>query len=282
MILFRWDEWVQQDRLRPYSKELLTQQNTPKDIENGMPEEEEREGEEEELARSVKPEKTSSSRHAAKFAKTCPNESEAGSLTRKRRKRRSSPPENIATQEEDTQLVQTSLLKINLADELWELLQDDFVEISQNKKIFDLPLKPSISEILQIYLEANPESSEITEFVEGIERCFNKALGLILLYRFERQQYSDLYYEQSSGTTEGITSESLVPSKHYGFVHLLRLLTKVSDILPVAKYSEEKIAFTSKLFDDFVSFLNRNCSVFFSRRQYVSAPPQYRALAKLV
>lgn len=276
MFSFRWDEWVQQDRLRSFSKELLRQQNTPKNIENDLSDEKE------DLIKGNKSEKLSNSKLSSKQTKNQIEESETGSLTRKKRRRRNTSTETVIALEEETHHEQNPLLKINLPNELWELLQDDFVEISQNKKIYDLPVEPTVSTILNEYLKMNPDSSEVVEFVEGIERCFNKALGLMLLYRFERQQYSDLYHEQSLNGSASLTSDILVPSKHYGFVHLLRLLTKITDILPIAKYSLEKICSVSKIFDDFVFFLNRNYSSFFSRRQYVSAPPQYRALAKLV
>ena len=238
--------------------------------------------EKDDSVKGLKPEKLSNSKFASKHTKNQTEEIESSSLPRKKRRRRNTSVETVASNEEGAQPEQNSLLKIHIPNEFWELLQDDFIEISQNKKIFDLPVEPSVSTILQQYLKINPENPEIAEFVEGIQRCFNKAVGLILLYRFERQQYSDMYHDQPLNSEGSIASNTLVPSRHYGFVHLLGLLTKISDILPIANYSPERINSVSKIFDDFVFFLNRNYSSFFSRRQYVSAPPQYRALAKLV
>lgn len=53
----------------------------------------------------------------------------------------------------------------------------------------------------------------LSEIITGLKSYFDKSLGNILLYRFERQQYTDLKRQNSE----------LVPSDVYGAEHLLRL-----------------------------------------------------------
>lgn len=57
----------------------------------------------------------------------------------------------------------------------------------------------------------------LKEFVEGVKVYFDRALGNMLLYRFERPQYETLKEENSQ----------FMPSEHYGLEHLLRLLGNV-------------------------------------------------------
>ena len=61
------------------------------------------------------------------------------------------------------------------------------------------------------------QSDIISEVVEGLKCYFDKALGNILLYRFERQQYVELRKK---------VPEKLM-SEVYGAEHLLRLFGKL-------------------------------------------------------
>lgn len=60
---------------------------------------------------------------------------------------------------------------------------------------------------------SNAESEILDEVIEGIQLYFDKSLGSILLYRFERQQYLEI-------TT---TNPTKLPRELYGAEHLLRL-----------------------------------------------------------
>ncbi len=56
--------------------------------------------------------------------------------------------------------------------------------------------------------------SELDAAAEGIRLYFDKALGSLLLYKFERQQYSEILKN----------SPNKAMSEVYGAEHLLRLL----------------------------------------------------------
>jgi len=75
-------------------------------------------------------------------------------------------------------------------------LVDDWDWITREKKIVSLPRKPSVAEILDQFLQSKKKGGQsekiFNEVIEGIRIYFDKALGTLLLYRFERPQYSDL------------------------------------------------------------------------------------------
>eukprot|EP01118_Nematostelium_gracile_P006047 TRINITY_DN1934_c0_g1_i1.p1 TRINITY_DN1934_c0_g1~~TRINITY_DN1934_c0_g1_i1.p1 ORF type:complete len:124 (-),score=17.17 TRINITY_DN1934_c0_g1_i1:376-747(-) len=89
-------------------------------------------------------------------------------------------------------------LKLDLSQEIRKVLLDDSEYIA-NKQILTLP-KPvdlSISKILESFLIettsviTDPSTiSSITDVVNGVQMYFDKSLGTLLLYRFERLQYS--------------------------------------------------------------------------------------------
>jgi len=54
----------------------------------------------------------------------------------------------------------------------------------------------------------------LKELVDGIKLYFDRALGNMLLYRFERPQFEQY----------GTDNPGFEPSQHYGAEHLLRLL----------------------------------------------------------
>jgi hypothetical protein len=63
----------------------------------------------------------------------------------------------------------------------------------------------------------------ISTIISGLQTYFDRALGSILLYRFERAQYADMRKQFITGqhvkTAEGRTMSSI-----YGAEHLARLL----------------------------------------------------------
>jgi mortality factor 4-like protein 1 len=95
-----------------------------------------------------------------------------------------------------------------------------------------LPRNPNVVNILQAYSAAEksarpkrPGSAEadiFEEVVSGIQVYFDRCLGNILLYRFERQQYVDI--RRSNDGKE--------MSEIYGAEHLLRLFGNAKSHCP--------------------------------------------------
>ena len=69
----------------------------------------------------------------------------------------------------------------------------------------------------------------VKEVVDGIKVYFDRALGVTLLYRFERPQYDDTFAESSKAGKD----KELHMSDVYGAEHLLRLFGTVQAIVPL-------------------------------------------------
>lgn len=122
-------------------------------------------------------------------------------------------------------------VKITVPDKIKSLLVDDWENISKNNQLIPLPAKVPTNKILDLYLESEQAKYEVDqtdhdvliEIVAGLREYFDKSLGRILLYRFEREQYHLLRKKWESGT-EGFIDKG--PGDVYGAEHLARLLGK--------------------------------------------------------
>lgn len=56
--------------------------------------------------------------------------------------------------------------------------------------------------------------------IQGLKEYFNKSLGRLLLYRFEREQFFDILTQTEQATSD-LAGKSM--SEIYGGEHLLRL-----------------------------------------------------------
>ena len=75
-----------------------------------------------------------------------------------------------------------------------------------------------------------------------------------LLYKPERGQYEQLIREEPN----------MVPCKTYGVVHLLRLFTKLGEMLIYTPLSEKSINLLLFYVNDMLMYMKRNASLIFS------------------
>lgn len=130
-------------------------------------------------------------------------------------------------------------IHINVPDHLKSILVDDWENVTKNLSLVPLPSKPSANEILTSYFDeeknkrhlGSPEADLLEEVVAGLKEYFEKCVGRILLYRFERQQYLEVYNAVQAGTGE---YEGKGMGDIYGAEHLCRLFGKS---LPISPYS---------------------------------------------
>jgi mortality factor 4-like protein 1 len=93
--------------------------------------------------------------------------------------------------------------------------------------LVSLPSKHPANKILHDYLEmerlnrreGSAEADILEEAIAGLEEYFNKCLGRILLYTFERGQYEQLRHTWTNEEGKGAGDV-------YGGEHLLRLIGK--------------------------------------------------------
>lgn len=111
-------------------------------------------------------------------------------------------------------------VKIAIPDVLKAYLVDDWENVTKNQQLVPLPKELNVVTILEKYRAATPkkrpgsaEADIFDEIVAGLKLYFDKSLGTILLYRFERQQFLEIRKEHPNKE----------PSEIYGAEHLLRL-----------------------------------------------------------
>jgi len=144
-------------------------------------------------------------------------------------------------------------VKLKISGALKKQLILDWESVTRNKKLVSLPRSTSVRALLAEFEEskAKQESSHqmTKEVVAGVEAYFEKALGKLLLYRFERPQYvAHLAKAQAAGKSM---------SEVYGAEHLLRLFVKLPSLLSASKLDpREAIVLGSKL-NDFLKFLDK-------------------------
>jgi len=91
-----------------------------------------------------------------------------------------------------------------------------------------LPAGQPVNEIIDAYFEeekgkrrlGSPEAAILEEVISGTKEYFEKSLGKILLYRFERQQYFEVRQKLEAGQREW---ENKTIGDVYGAEHLARL-----------------------------------------------------------
>ncbi|CAG0881359.1 unnamed protein product [Cyprideis torosa] len=187
----------------------------------------------------------------------------------------STKKEKERIQQETTEQTADRELKVSLPLPLKEALVDDWDYINRHDKLVTLPTSPSVSDILDLYVEHERnrgrrneyELHGIEEIATGLKEYFDLMLGSQLLYKFERVQYMDFKNSEDKKAPQ----DRLVPSKVYGFAHLARLFTRMGS-LSLTEGSAEAL---EKHFQEIVLWLAEEHKKFFQPSKYEYAPPEY-------
>lgn len=132
-------------------------------------------------------------------------------------------------QEED--FLRRPAVRLFIPDALKSILVDDWEKVTKEQKLAPVPSPTPISQFLNEFYAAEadtrrPGSADadiLEEVIAGVREYFNKSLGRILLYRFERQQFYEVHKQIESGHGEH-AGKTLC--EMYGCEHLLRLFGK--------------------------------------------------------
>ncbi|KYQ93265.1 NuA4 histone H4 acetyltransferase complex subunit [Tieghemostelium lacteum] len=131
---------------------------------------------------------------------------------------------------------------------LKSVLVENWSLIVNDKMLVKLPKSPTISEIFKGYITSRQKDKDIDEVTEGLKSYFNKALGPILLYKFERLQYKDILK----------TYPKTPMSDIYGGEHLLRLFVKLPLLLSTLNMEDKTISIIKKSFEDILKYIEEN------------------------
>ncbi|KAJ3040571.1 Esa1p-associated factor [Rhizophlyctis rosea] len=255
-----WDEWVPQDRVLKYNEENLKKQ---KDLEV-----------------TAKVEKNKQKAETRKAA------NEGGTDKGKKRAR-----ESMADKEEE--FTRKPEIKIAIPEALKTRLVEDWENITKNQQLVSLPRDVTVTQILNNFrdflkegerkskkgkqsedskakaLEIARLDDTINEVVDGLGLYFDKALGNILLYRFERQQYAEIKKQHPDKKMSDL----------YGAEHLLRLFVQLPTLVAHTNMDQDAVNILKDYFVKFLEYLQKHQQQLFLS-EYDNATPAYISTLK--
>ncbi|KAJ3272545.1 Esa1p-associated factor [Terramyces sp. JEL0728] len=246
-----WDEWVPEERIFKF-----TEENKQRQLE---------------LRASM-----TAKQHKAPAEKKI---IDTAAKDRKRRRESIADKVSLISSQEDDYLKKPEI-KISVPESLKSQLVEDWEQVTKNQKLLPLPAETPIVEILDSFFthyrengkrKKDGQEDSMHQVVEGLKVYFEKALGSILLYRNERQQYIQI---QKNHPDKSI-------SEIYGVHHLLRLFGKIlSNIVQLptliahTNMDQEAVNILKDHFSTFLLYLQENQESLFNV-DYEAAIPEY-------
>ncbi|KAI9799261.1 MAG: Esa1p-associated factor [Piccolia ochrophora] len=227
-----WDDWVPQDRLRKFTEENRElASNLRKEVEEQM--------------RAATGAKKNAASHKKKGAAGGSDFSSARGSEERHSSVQAGGPRgqkrgrDFDIEREDHHL-STPRILLPLPPHLKSLLVDDWESVTKNLQLVPLPSRTPANTILETYLAqelpkrggsgGGADADVLEEVIAGLREYFDKCLGRILLYRFEREQFFDVRGLWEGGRVgtgyEPAAKEEVVrkgPGDVYGVEHLTRL-----------------------------------------------------------
>ncbi|GFS47659.1 mortality factor 4-like protein 1 [Nephila pilipes] len=165
-------------------------------------------------------------------------------------------------------------IKITIPPELQCWLIDDWDLITHQKKILQLPARITVDHIIANYVREKvsvkglslTKEIAIVQITNRIRDCFNVLLGKMLLYKFERPQYAEMLAEYPD----------LKMCQIYGATHLLRMFTKLGDMLTPISTPGRVMSTLVEHIEDFVRFMAANTYIFVWDDYVVASPVYHR------
>lgn len=239
-----WDEWVETDRVMK-----LNDENKAK-------------------AKQLKADLKASKSSNKKKSKKTLQEEDANPKSSKKAKVEA--PVVDETVEDDSEWAKKQL-SLRIPGPIKKLLIGDWENITQHKKILKLPRKHTLNGLLQEFLThktRTPENMEImTEVVGGIKTYFERALPVILLYRFERPQYEELVEKRKA------EQQDVELCNTYGAEHLARLFVKLPGLLAHTQMGTAELNLLQNKIVEIIRWLARHPEYF--NKNYITTDRAY-------
>lgn len=164
-------------------------------------------------------------------------------------------------------------IKIKMPNELKERLADDWEAINEQSKLLNIPSRITAQDVVDQYIASKSSRKSvrpskdtiIAEVMSGIIEYFNVMLGTRILYKFEKPQYLEILQKYPNTPL----------SQLYGATHLLRLLANLDSVLTLSALDKQHIKTILRYLHDFLKFLVRNTSIYFSMSNFIKASPQH-------
>ncbi|MCJ1372449.1 Esa1p-associated factor [Loxospora ochrophaea] len=170
-------------------------------------------------------------------------------------------------------------IRILVPDHLKALLVDDWENVTKNLSLVPLPSKHPVNTILSTYFDeekgkrrlGSAEADLLEEVVAGVKEYFEKCLGRILLYRFEREQFSEIRHLWEAGMGEW---EGKGPGDVYGAEHLCRLFVSMPELIAQTNMDQQSVNRLREELAKMTQWLGKNSGRFFSA-EYEAASQDY-------
>ncbi|KAG1447992.1 hypothetical protein G6F46_008952 [Rhizopus delemar] len=168
-------------------------------------------------------------------------------------------------------------IKIDIPDALKGQLVDDWENVTKNQQLVTLPREITVNGVLdryKVYKKEKKGSRELNEelleeVLHGIRIYFNKALGTMLLYRFERHQYAEIIRKNPKAE----------PVDIYGAEHLLRLFVQMPSLIAHTTMDTDAVQVLTDYLTDILRFMQKQQKQLF-QAEYENAVPGYVALSE--
>ncbi|KAJ2782257.1 Esa1p-associated factor [Coemansia javaensis] len=264
-----WDEWVDESRALAFNEENLARQKALRQAA---------------LQASKKKAIVVPARHAPR-----PDSETESTQQRSRKRLRESSVEKAREERDDAGAASGAAaappkgpdIKIPIPNALKAQLVDDWERVTKDKLLVPLPRTPTVAAMLEQYQEHRRSAKDkrrasrrdddeiVDEIVDGLKVYFDKALGNILLYRFERYQYKQIRERHPD----------LAPSAIYGSEHLLRLFVQLPALIAHTNMDDEAVALLKEHLGDILKYMHRFAKSLFAD-EYENASPAYVAVSK--
>lgn len=167
-------------------------------------------------------------------------------------------------------------IRLPMPDHLKAALVDDWENVTKNQQLVPLPHRVPVEIVLDDYLEferphREPGSAShdiLEETVAGLREYFDKCLGRILLYRFERPQYIEMHQIWESG------GPHKSPIDTYGVEHLCRLLVSLPELISQTNMDQQSVNRLRDELTKFTTWLSKNMVKYFVS-EYETPNQQY-------
>ncbi|CAO3652900.1 unnamed protein product [Cunninghamella blakesleeana] len=198
----------------------------------------------------------------------------SATTTSRKRPREEEGEEEEETDKERLDYLNKPEIRLDIPSALKCQLVDDWENVTKNQQLVPLPRDPSITQILEQYKKYNIEKKKtcknpelLDEVLHGLCMYFNRAIGTMLLYQFERQQFSDVRKKYVSKDMTDI----------YGAEHLLRLYVQLPNLMAHTSMDELSTRVLSEYLYDVLKYLQKMQKQLFIS-EYQNATPTYVSL----
>ncbi|KAH8159543.1 hypothetical protein CIB48_g8702 [Xylaria polymorpha] len=160
-------------------------------------------------------------------------------------------------------------VKLIIPDVIKALLVDDWENVTKNMQLVPLPHPKPVTKILADYSEyempKRPAGSSHADILEetlaGIKEYFDKSLGRILLYKFERPQYAEVHKKWDSTDPE---FQGKTASDTYGAEHLCRLIVSLPELIAQTNMDQQSVNRLREELAKFSTWLSKNTAEYFA------------------